>query len=70
MVQYGMTSMQAIQAATMGSARAIAVDTTRGSLSEGKYADIIAVRGNPADDATLLTHVDFVMKGGQVIKRL
>lgn len=68
MVEYGMTPMQAIQAATLGSARAIAVDGSRGSLSEGKLADIIAVHGNPTNDVTLLTHVDFVMKGGQVVK--
>jgi imidazolonepropionase-like amidohydrolase len=39
-----------------------------GSLDAGKYADLIAVTGNPLDDVTILEHVPFVMKGGYVVK--
>ena len=39
-----------------------------GSISEGKYADIIGVSGNPLNDIRILESVDFVMKGGKVIK--
>ncbi|TFW17122.1 Xaa-Pro dipeptidase [Duganella callida] len=69
MVKYGMTSMQAIQAATINAADLLGWKDSVGSLSVGKYADIIAVQGNPADDASELTKVDFVMKGGAVIRQ-
>jgi imidazolonepropionase-like amidohydrolase len=40
-----------------------------GALTTGRYADIVAVRGNPVDDITLLQNVSFVIKGGEVINR-
>jgi imidazolonepropionase-like amidohydrolase len=69
MVKYGMTSMQAIQSATINAADLLGWKDRVGSISVGKFADIIAVKGNPADDATELTKVSFVMKGGAVIKQ-
>jgi imidazolonepropionase-like amidohydrolase len=69
MVKYGMTSMQAIQSATIHAADLLGWKDRVGSISAGKFADIIAVKGNAADDATELTKVSFVMKGGAVIKQ-
>lgn len=69
MVKYGMTSMQAIQSATIHAADLLGWKDRVGSISVGKFADIIAVQGNPADDATQLTNVSFVMKGGAVIRQ-
>jgi imidazolonepropionase-like amidohydrolase len=68
MVKYGMSSMQAIQAATVNAADLLGWKDRVGSIAAGKYADIIAVEGDPAEDATRLTRVKFVMKGGQVVK--
>jgi len=39
-----------------------------GSISQGKFADIVAVKGDPLADLTLLQKLDFVMKGGEVVK--
>jgi imidazolonepropionase-like amidohydrolase len=69
MLKYGMTSMQAIQAATIDAADLMGWKDRLGSITAGKYADIIAVDGDVAADATLLTKVKFVMKGGAVIRR-
>jgi len=69
MVKYGMTSMQAIQSATIDAADLLGWKDRVGSISAGKFADIIAVKGNAADDATELTKVSFVMKGGAVIRQ-
>jgi imidazolonepropionase-like amidohydrolase len=67
MTKYGMTSMQAIQAATINAADLLGWKDRVGSITAGKYADIIAVKGDPAADASLLTKVNFVMKGGAVV---
>ncbi|MGZ5198526.1 MAG: Xaa-Pro dipeptidase [Telluria sp.] len=68
MVQYGMTPMQAIQAATINAADLIGWKDRVGSITPGKFADIIAVQGDPTRDPTELTRVRFVMKGGAVVK--
>lgn len=68
MVQYGLTPIQAIQAATVNAADLLGWSDKVGAASPGKYADIIAVQGNPLDNITLLEHVSFVMKGGVVYK--
>jgi imidazolonepropionase-like amidohydrolase len=69
MVKYGMTPMQAIQSATSNAADLLGKSDLLGSLKPGKYADIIAVSGNPLDDVRILENVKFVMKGGQIYKQ-
>ncbi len=69
MVQYGMTPMDAIRAATINSAELMGWKDSVGSVSAGKFADLIAVDGDPLQDVTRLTKVAFVMKGGQVVKK-
>jgi imidazolonepropionase-like amidohydrolase len=68
MVQYGMTPMQAIQAATMNAAELMGWKDRVGSIEPGKYADLIAVSGDPLSDVRQLEKVSFVMKGGAVVK--
>jgi len=68
MVKYGMTPAQAIQAATVNAATLLGRDKDVGSIEPGKYADMIAVSGDPLQDVTTLEHVAFVMKGGEVFK--
>ncbi|MGZ8849182.1 MAG: amidohydrolase family protein [Thermoanaerobaculia bacterium] len=65
----GMRPIDAITAATMGGARLLGWDKVIGSLETGKYADIIAVPGDPWQDISRVTHVGFVMKDGVVYKR-
>ncbi len=66
MVKRGMTQLQAIQAATVNSAKLLGI-SDRGVIKTSKRADIVAVDGNPLKDITLLEQVSFVMKGGKVI---
>lgn len=68
MVKYGMTPMQAIQAATRTAAELIGWEDKVGTIEEGKFADIIAVRKDPLTNIEALESVDFVMKGGTVVK--
>jgi imidazolonepropionase-like amidohydrolase len=70
MVKYGLTPMQAIQAATVNGADLLGWSDKVGSISAGKYADIIAVTNNPLQDVKALENVEFVMKGGTVYKNL
>ncbi|MEP6546483.1 MAG: amidohydrolase family protein [Gammaproteobacteria bacterium] len=69
MVKYGMTPMQAIQAATVNAADLIGHSELFGSITAGKSADIIAVNGDPLADVRELEHVHFVMKEGKVYKQ-
>jgi imidazolonepropionase-like amidohydrolase len=69
MVKYGMTPMQAIQSATSAAADLLGRANELGSIKPGKYADVIAVSGDPLRDVSLLEHVRFVMKDGKVYKR-
>jgi imidazolonepropionase-like amidohydrolase len=69
MVKYGMTPMQAIQSATINAATLIGMPEQFGSLSAGKFADIIAVDGDPIADIRQLEHVTFVMKEGVIYKQ-
>ena len=68
MVTYGMTSMQAIQAATVNAADLLGWGGKVGRIAPGFYADLIAVDGDPAADVHALERVRFVMKGGVVWK--
>ena len=68
MVEYGMTPLQAIRSATSVAAENIGWGDRVGSIEKGKYADLVAVAGNPASDVTELERVKFVMKGGQVFR--
>jgi imidazolonepropionase-like amidohydrolase len=68
MVKYGMTPAQAIRSATSDAAALLGMENDVGSIAEGKYADLVAVKGDPLNDVTLLQKIDFVMKGGEVFK--
>lgn len=67
MVQWGMTPIQAIRAATLSASEALARNDV-GIIEPGRYGDLIAVRGDPLRDVTALEHVDIVIKGGRVVK--
>jgi len=68
LVKFGMTSAQAIHSATIVDAQMMGWDANIGSIERGKFADIIAVCGDPLVDITELERVRFVMKGGQVMR--
>ena len=70
MVKYGMTPAQAIRSATMTAAEMMDMQNDIGSVTAGKFADIVAVKGDPLADVSLLQKIDFVMKGGEVYKSL
>jgi imidazolonepropionase-like amidohydrolase len=69
MVEAGMPVMDAIRAATIVPAKYLGVDDRLGSVTAGKLADLVAVPGNPLDDAHVLERVSFVMKEGVIYKR-
>jgi imidazolonepropionase-like amidohydrolase len=68
LVDYGMTPAQALRSATAVAAELLGWQDRIGTIEKGKYADMIAVAGNPLDDITELERVKFVMKGGEVVK--
>lgn len=68
MVRYGMTPLEAIQSATVNAAEALGRDDV-GVLEAGRYADMVAVPGDPTQDVSVLESVPFVMKGGAVVKQ-
>ena len=70
MVRYGMTPMQAIRSATSVAAALLDQRENLGAIGAGRYADIIAVAGDPLADITELQRVGFVMKGGVVYKNV
>jgi len=69
MVKFGMTPMQAIQSATSSAADLLGRSNELGSIKPGKYADVIAVSGDPLENVSLLESVQFVMKDGKVYKQ-
>ncbi len=68
MVQWGMTPLQAIQAATVSAAEALGRTGDVGAIEVGRYGDLIGVAGDPLADVKILQSVSFVMKGGTVYK--
>ena len=70
MVKFGMTPMQAIQAATINSDPLLKQENSLGSLEAGRKADVVAVKGNPLDDMSLMEEVGLVIKDGHVVKQL
>ncbi len=68
MVEWGMTPLQAIQAATLNAGQALGREGDVGQIAPGLYADMVAVHGDPLRDVTLLEHVDSVIKGGELVK--
>ena len=68
MVQGGMSEKDSILSATISAAELLGESDNVGSISVGKYADIIGVSGNPFEDIKKLETIDFVMKGGEVVK--
>ena len=68
MVKYGMTPAQAIRSATSSAAELLDMQNDVGSVAPGKYADVVAVKGDPLADVGVLEKIDFVMKSGEVYK--
>lgn len=68
MTKWGMTPMQAVQAATVNAADLLGMTGKVGQVAPGYYADLVAVSGDPMKDVAQLEHVGFVMKGGAVEK--
>ena len=68
MVTWGMTPLQAIQAATINAAQALGRTDDVGAVAVGRYADLIALSGNPLENVRLLEKVDTVIKGGALVK--
>ena len=68
MVEYGMTPIEAIRAATVNAAAALGQSDDVGAIKPGAYADIVAVMGNPLEDVRELADIDAVVKGGERIK--
>lgn len=68
MVEWGMTPLQAVQAATVSAAKALDEEDEVGTLAVGRYADIVAVDGDPLANVRLLENVSAVIKGGRRVK--
>lgn len=69
MVGAGMPPMKAIQSATRAAAELLGAEQDLGTVAPGKFADLVAVNGDPLADIKVLTHVTFVMKGGVAYKQ-
>jgi imidazolonepropionase-like amidohydrolase len=67
-VNYGMTPMQALHTATTTAAELLGWSDKMGTIEQGKWADIVAVSGDPLKDATEFSRVKFVMKSGTVFR--
>ena len=67
MSENGMPPIETIKAATIETAKLLSIDLTHGSITVGKVADLVAVKGNPLDDMYLMQDISFVMKGGESV---
>ncbi|MCJ8190571.1 Xaa-Pro dipeptidase [Sphingomicrobium aestuariivivum] len=70
MVDYGMTPLEAIRAATWNAAQALGREDDVGAIAVGRYADMVAVAGDPLVDVTVLEAVEGVIKGGEPVDRM
>jgi imidazolonepropionase-like amidohydrolase len=68
-VQYGLTPVQALRAATTTDARMLHMENQIGAVKPGLLADLVAVRGDPSRDIHAIRDVRFVMKGGTVVRQ-
>jgi imidazolonepropionase-like amidohydrolase len=68
MVRYGMTPLQAIQAATRNAAEALGREKDVGAIAVGRFGDLVAVSGDPLRDPAVLASPEAVVKGGQLVK--
>ena len=69
LIRFGMTPMQALQAATIRAAENLGWEDRVGSLESGRFADLVAVKGDPLADIRLLERIPVVVKGGVVVKQ-
>ena len=69
MVEVGMPEYEAIKSATVAASDLLRISDKFGTLKKGKMADIVAVRGNPLKDISILQNISFVMKDGKVYKQ-
>jgi imidazolonepropionase-like amidohydrolase len=67
MVTYGMTPIEAIQAATRNAAEALGRERDVGAIAVGRFGDMVAVTGDPMQNVRLLEKMDAVVKGGELI---
>ncbi len=68
MVRYGMTPMQAVQSATIRAAELLGKENTLGSVQPGRFADLVAVKGDPLQDIRVLENLTHVMKDGKLVR--
>jgi imidazolonepropionase-like amidohydrolase len=68
LVNHGLASAKALQLATAVDAEVMGWQDDIGSLEKGKYADLVAVAGDPVKDITEMRRVKFVMKGGKIVR--
>lgn len=68
MVRYGMTPMQAIQSATIRAAELLGKEDRLGSVQPGRFADLVAVKGDPIQDIRVLENLTHVMKDGKIVR--
>ena len=69
MVRYGMTPMQAIQSATIRASELLGKESALGSIAPGRFADLVAVTGNPVSDIRVLENIAIVMKDGKIMRQ-
>ncbi len=69
MVKWGMTPAQALHTVTIRGAELMQMQNDIGTIEAGKYADIIAVQGDPLADISVMQKISFVMKGGVIFKQ-
>jgi imidazolonepropionase-like amidohydrolase len=67
-VRFGMMPIEAIRSATTSAAELLGMTGQIGVIEKGAYADIVAVDGDPLKDVSILSKIDWVMKGGEVVR--